>query len=161
MKTNENELYIITREEIQEIASERIERDLTEDEIEAVIYKINEEVVRVMQETIDEVSEFSELCARDIGEKKLNPRYEIRWKNENAYQNTFVFTHAFESEEDARAYVAHEYWDACAEYKIEKVDHNVRELIVHHKNQLNGGDGFHMDVHDEPKGTQNAEALNF
>ncbi len=161
MKIDKNPLYTITKKEIQEIASERIERYLTEDEIEEVIYKINVEVVRVMPEAIEEINEFSELCSRDIGKIKATPRYEIYWKNDNAFQNTLVFTYTFTDEEDARAYVDHEYWDAGAEYKIEKVDNENRELIVHHKNPLNGGDGFHMDVHNEPKDTQNAKALNF
>lgn len=161
MKIGEKALYTITEEEIQELAMELVERDLTEDEIEEVVYKINEKVAEIMPEAIEEIREFSELCDRSIKDNTANPRYEIYWKNENAFQNTPVFICAYEDEEDARAYANHQYWDAGAEYKIEKVDKESRELIVHHKNPLNGGDGFHMDVHDEPKSTQNHTDQNF
>jgi hypothetical protein len=157
----ENVLYPVTEVELQEIAEERIERELTEEEIGCIVDIVNEKLMWIVPEAIDEIGEFSELESKGVGNENANPRYEIHWKDENAFQNEFICSNAFIEEEDARLFADRAFPNPCEEYKIEKVKGEVRQIIVHHKNPLMGGDGFHMDVHAEPKSIQNAHDLDF
>jgi hypothetical protein len=157
----ESIIYPVTKEEVQEIAEERIDRELTEEEVGSVADIVNEKLMWVVPEAIDEVIEFIELENRSTGMENANPRYEVHWKDENVFQRTFEFSCAFSEEEDARSYASKAFQNANAEYKIEKVKDGIIQTIVHHKNPLMGGDGFHMDVHAEPKSIQNAHDLDF
>lgn len=166
MKNNEHEvldslIYYITKEELQEIAEQEIDRDMTDDEIEELKMKISEEMIWVVQESIQSVADFTDLEQRSIGEEKKDPRYEVYAKNEIAYWYEFSLIVAFEDEEDARYYVRERFVNPAEEYKIEEVKGGIRQTIVHHKNTLNGGDGFHMDIHKEPKTLQNVHDLEF
>lgn len=134
---------------------------MTDDEIEELKMKISEEMIWIIQESIQNVADFTELEQRSIGEQKVEPRYEVHARNEIAYWYNFTLVTAFEDEEDARYYVRERFSNPAEEYKIEEVKGGTRRIIVHHKNSLNGGDGFHMDVHEEPKSLQNVHDLGF
>mgnify|MGYP001561977768 CR=1 FL=1 len=164
MKTNEEDkvLYEITERMIQELSQERIERDLSEDEIFEVLNKTCWQFDDLFSEAIDEVNTMTELWDKAIPAKdvdKENVRYEVHSKNENAYENEFSLICAFKEEEDARYFTRERYDAPCEEYKIEEVEGNRRTLLVHHKNAFPelGFTSIHMDVHDEPKSVRNAE----
>jgi hypothetical protein len=164
LEKNDEVMYPITKRMIQDIAEEEICRTLNEDEIFLVLNKISWQIDDLLNEAIEEVNTMSERWERAIPEEEVetvNPRYEIFWKNEIAYHSEFSLICAFTDEDDARYYTQEQYDGCCEEYKIEKVDGTTRQMIVHHKNPLNGGDGFHMDVHDEPKSLQNRHDLGF
>lgn len=168
MKTNDKDkvLYEITENMIQELSQERIERNLSQDEIFEVLNKTCWQFDDLFSEAIDEVDTMTDLWknaipTKDVG--KANPRYEVYWKNENAYEKEFSLICAFTEEDDARYFTRERYDAPCEEYKVEKVEGNQRTLLVHHKNAFPelGFTSIHMDVHDEPKDAQNQHDLNF
>lgn len=166
LEKNDEVLYPITKRMIQDLAEEEIDRALNEDEIFLVLNKVSWQIDSLLSEAIEEVNTMSELWENAIPEEdveKVNPRFEVFWKNENAYHSAFSLICAFKDEDDARYYTREQYDAPCEEYKIEKVENNVRSLIVHHKNAFPelGFASIHMDVHDEPKDVQNRHELNF
>ena len=166
LEKDDEVVYPITKRMIQEFAEEEIGRELNEDEIFLVLNKACWQFDGILSEAIEEVNTMSELWEKAIPEKeveKVDPRYEVFWKNENAYESEFSLVCAFTDESDARYYTREEYDAPCEEYKIEKVENSERTLIVHHKNAFPelGFKSIHMDVHDEPKDAQNRHDYNF
>lgn len=166
LEKDDEVMYPITKRMIQDIAEEAIGRALNEDEIFLVLNKVCWQFDGLVSEAIEEVNTMSELWENAIPAKevvKINPRYEVFWKNENAYHSAFSLICAFTDEDDARYYTREQYDAPCEEYKIEKVEGNQRTLLVHHKNAFPelGFTSIHMDVHDEPKDVQNQHDLNF
>lgn len=161
---NDKVLYPITDRMIQGFAQEEIERELSEDEIDEVLSKICFEIDHLLKEAICDVGTMTELWESAIPveevEKHQN-RFEIYARNELAYESEFSLICAYTEEEDARYYTSEHYIYPAEEYKIEEIKDGIRRIIVHHKNALNGGDGFHMDVHEEPKVPQSDHNLEF
>lgn len=166
LEKDDEVMYPITKRMIQDISEEEIGRALNEDEIFLVLNKVCWQFDGLFSEAIEEVNTMSELWENAIPAEevtKISPRFEVFWKNENAYHSAFSLICAFSDESDARYYTREQYDAPCEEYKIEKVEGNQRTLLVHHKNAFHelGFSSIHMDVHDEPKGAQNTEELSF
>lgn len=164
LEKNDEVVYPITKRMIQEFAEEEIDRELSDEEIHEVLGKVCCEIDSLLKEAIEEVNVMTELWenaipVEEVG-KHLN-RFEVHARNELAYESEFSLVCAYTEEDDARYYTSKHFIYPAEEYKIEKIENGVKQIIVHHKNPLDGGDGFHMDVHDEPKDAQNHHDQNF
>ncbi len=125
LEKDDEVMYPITKRMIQDLAEEEIDRDLNEDEIFLVLNKVSWQINGLLSEAIEEVNTMSELWENAIPAEevaKISPRYEVFWKNENAYHSAFSLICAFTDEDDARYYTREQYDAPCEEYKIEKVD---------------------------------------
>ncbi len=157
-------LYPITKRMVQKFAIEQVGREFNDDEIHGVLGKICWQIDGLLKEAVEEVDTMTKLWEKAIpveSVKQYNSRFEVHAKNELAYESEFSLICAYISENDACEYAREYYIYPAEEYKIEKVEGGVRQIIVHHKNPLNGGDGFHMDVHEEPKSVLNHHDQNF
>lgn len=163
MNEKENVIYEITEEEIQGIAEEELERSLTEEEVGLFRDILNEKMIWVIQETVDEACEYSDLLDRRINDSSDQTRYDIYARNPNAFMHEFSLICSYVDEADAREYTKRNYRFEADEYKIEKVEKNQRSLILHCRNEdfHSGVKGFRMDVHDEPKSAQKHHDLKF
>ena len=103
----QNEDMIISEELIQSYAEEQLERALNAEELEETYYTILEELGMFIRDQIESVIDFQELLKRNEGATTMSVRYDVYWRNPNAYQNDFKKRRSFSNIEDAKTFIHH------------------------------------------------------
>jgi len=126
---NMTEKYYIDKEAIQAEAESCLGRSLTEDEIAEVLEAVCDDVWMLIQDKICDVIEFNQLLERNSGAELHFPHFKAYHRNENAYQPEFSQVGCFKTEEDAQAFVHHDFITEFDEWKIFRIDEKeMREI---------------------------------
>lgn len=121
-----------------------IEREmLNVSQIEDVFYKLTENLIPAVQDSIREVIDDIELTERSENAEKTFPHYEIYWRNKNAYQNEWTKVGLFKTNEDVEEFLNRHYntpFDECNVFKVEK--NGDREFISSRGEEYGKGEKF-------------------
>lgn len=113
---------IIDDDTVQQEAENCLERELTAEELDQVFETLYDGWVELVQDKIREVIDFKEMLERNKDASEQFPHFKVYHRNENAYQPEFSQASCFKTEEDARAYVHHDFITEFDEWKIFRVD---------------------------------------
>lgn len=125
METNnhdeERALFPISKSFLRECAEEQLDIKLTPYNLETIEDELMGYIYPSILECITDVVRMSELEEQSEIAKLRLPHYVVKWRNPNAYQETFVERFCFETKEDACEYIRLQGTVPEEEWKVDEV----------------------------------------